>query len=48
MFRPAVNDRISKCEVLRHFYAGRRKVPVVFGVKSVAGSVGEVAGKLPK
>ena len=43
--RPAVNNRISKCEVLKHFYAGSRRIPVVFGVKSVAGSVGEVAGK---
>ena len=45
VFRPAVSNRISKCEVLKHFYADSRKVPVVFGVKSVAGSVGEVAGK---
>ena len=43
--RPAVNNRISKCEVLKHFYAGSRRIPGVFGVKSVAGSVGEVAGK---
>ena len=33
--RPAVNNRISKCEVLKHFYAGSRKIPGVFGVKSV-------------
>ena len=43
--RPAVNNRIYKCEVLKHFYAGSRRIPGVFGVKSVAGSVGEVAGK---
>ena len=43
--RPAVNNRIAKCEVLKHFYAGSRRIPGVFGVKSVAGSVGEEAGK---